>query len=266
MDPEPNLSAFDAVAAEYDQFDANIVVPHLRAKLIGTCLRHFKSATRILELNSGTCTDAIALARHGFQIIATDASPGMLSVGRGKIAASGLEVQIQVENSSFSRIGALEFNPPIHGVFSNFGGLNCADDLNQVLKDAVRTLSAGDPVILCILNKFCIWEFMRYLLRGQAGKAFRRFSSSPVRAHIGNGATVMVRYYSPRQVILMISEYLIPTEIYSISVFSPLPNSTTFMRNHPALTSIMLKIDDAIERLPLFRSVGDHFVLVARKK
>jgi hypothetical protein len=206
------------------------------------------------------------LARHGFQVLATDASPGMLAVGREKIAAAGFETQIEIKSLSFSQVGALELNSPIHGLFSNFGGLNCADDLSQVLKNAVRTLSPGDPVILCILNRFCFWEATRYLVRGQVAKAFRRSSSGPVEAHIGNGATVTVRYYSPRQVILMISEYLVPTEIFAVSVFSPLPNSTTFMRNHPTLTSIMLKIDDAIERLPFFRSIGDHFVVVARKK
>ena len=79
----PNLAtiaeAFPRTAEKYDAFSQDH--PHLarmRSKVHDHIVRRLPARSRILELNCGTGTDAVELARRGYFVHATDIAGGML--------------------------------------------------------------------------------------------------------------------------------------------------------------------------------------------
>ena len=75
------------------------------------------------------------------------------------------------------------------GAFSNFGGLNCVANLSQVAQDLARLVKPGGPVVLCLMSRSCLWEWVYYLGRLDFTKAFRRFRKGGVAAQFKNQTT-----------------------------------------------------------------------------
>src|SRR5512140_1034239 len=121
--------AFSLTAAKYDAFA--IDHPHLtrmRGKVYDHVARLVPPGARILELNAGTGTDAVQLARRGYFVHATDIAPGMLERLRDKVRTLRLQYRVTVEEQSFLSLEDAE-GAPFDAVFSDLGGLNCVPDL-----------------------------------------------------------------------------------------------------------------------------------------
>src|SRR5271169_4594125 len=114
--------AFSRTAEKYDAFAADHPnQTRMRNKVYSHFTRLVSPGSHILELNCGTGTDAIYLARHGYQVHATDIAVGMLDRLRTKVTELQLQDDITMEERSFL---ALEKVPgaPFDAVFSNLGG------------------------------------------------------------------------------------------------------------------------------------------------
>ena len=71
--------AFSRTAEKYDSFaNDHPNQTRMRNKVYSHLERFLPAGSRILELNAGTGTDAIELARRGYTLHATDIAPGML--------------------------------------------------------------------------------------------------------------------------------------------------------------------------------------------
>src|SRR6185369_2715545 len=105
----------------------------IRNKVYAHIERFIPKGSRILELNCGTGTDAVELARRGYQIHATDIAPGMLGRLHDKISKLNLSGQITSQHCSFTELDQIQ-GAPFGAVFSNLGGLNCISDLSPVIK------------------------------------------------------------------------------------------------------------------------------------
>ena len=62
-------------------------------------------------------------------------------------------------------------------IFSNFAGLNCTGELDEVLTSFSSLLKPKGIVTLVLLPKFCLWEFL-LVFKGKFKTAIRRFFSS----------------------------------------------------------------------------------------
>lgn len=261
--------AFDLAASRYDaEFDASPVVFHLRSMIWGRLMQHFPAGSHLLELNCGTGTDAIYLARHGVRVTATDASQEMIEVARQKVSRAGLSDAIVLKQVSFGEISRLAERNAVFsfdGVFSNFGGLNCENNLEDVLQKLAALLKPGAMFVACVMNKLAIGEIVSFVSRGNFRHASRRLQRKEVYAEMG-ASRVPVRYYTPRQFRRLASPWFEHAGTIGLSILSPYPHARTFMRRHPKLSSLLLDIDGRIASLPLFRNLGDHFVIELRKK
>src|SRR6188508_1027846 len=75
---QPYTAAFDAAAASYDADTlTNPVMRWLRRENLRNLRRCFRPRDRLLEIGCGSGAEALALARFGARILATDASPRM---------------------------------------------------------------------------------------------------------------------------------------------------------------------------------------------
>ena len=120
---EPSLGviseAFSRTAEKYDAFAVDH--PHqarMRNKVYAYFTRLVPPDSRLLELNSGTGTDAVELAGRGYSVHATDIAPGMLDRLRAKVDELGLHDRITVEERSFLSLSDVP-GAPFDAVFSD---------------------------------------------------------------------------------------------------------------------------------------------------
>ena len=188
---------FDAVAERYDEaFTLSGIGQAQRRAVRNELARTFRAGDRALEIGCGTGVDACFLAERGVRVVATDSSSQMVAVTARRVQQEGLgklvhPIVLRAEN--LSSVGA---NPLFDGVFSNFGALNCVDDLPAFADSLARLLKPGASALLCWMGPYCAWEMLWYLAEGNTKKAFRRLKSGGVTARIAEAAFVRVRYPS----------------------------------------------------------------------
>ena len=181
-------SPFDSVAKEYDDlYEEQLITKELRPLIRKSLIDYLKPGDHILELNCGTGTDAIAFAQEGINVMATDLSEVMLETSSRKVGERHLENRITFRQVDFNSFSPATFNNArFDGVFSNFDGLNCSPNIAHVLDAIADCLKPRGTVVMCVLNKVCIWEIATFLLRGNVKSAFRRFNKGTQIATVGD--------------------------------------------------------------------------------
>jgi len=198
---------FNSVAQSYDATFSHTAVGRLQRERVW----HYtgilfsqdsaeKAPGTVLELNCGTGEDAIWLAKQGFQVLATDSSPEMVSVAKAKIELAGLSGKVRVAVCPFE---ALEHLPEgnFDLIFSDFGGLNCVspETLGELGPLFAQKLRPGGKFIAVVMSRFSGWETLYFFLKKQPRKAFRRLQSKPVEARLDAQTTIQTWYYSPKE-------------------------------------------------------------------
>lgn len=265
--PSPRTShdpaAFDRAAATYDDdFDALPEVQRVRDIVGSIILRHFTQGMHILELNCGTGTDAVMMGNAGMRVTATDVSTAMVQESRTKVQAHNLATSVHVTVLDLQNLSAL--GGPFDGVLSNFGGLNCVKDIVSVARGLERIVRPGGVVILNILSDFCFIETIAFLLRGDFDRAFARMKTSGTTTRI-KGTNVNVFYHSPRY----IRETFLPDfeciGQTGLNILTPPPSFRRWYRFR-SVFQFLAKLDDLLCRMWPFSRIGDHIVIVLRRK
>ncbi len=261
---ETIAEAFSRTAEKYDSFAEDH--PHLtrmRNKVYSHVLRYVPHGAHILELNAGTGTDAVQLARRGYSVHATDIAPGMLNRLREKVNRLGLHNHVTMEERSFLDLentqGAL-----FDAVFSDLGGLNCVPDLTPVIRQLPHVLKPGGMVTWVLMPHVCLWE-MAEIFRGNISLAFRRFGRGRVRANL-EGLNFDVYYFSPRQVIQWFGDTFELIALEGLSVLTPTAESKNLAKLHPRLYRSLSWLDDRLSVLWPWNGWGDFYILTMRLK
>ncbi len=254
---------FTSVSASYDSVFTDLPeARELRERIQAMMAEEWGTGETVLDLGCGTGEDAVFLARLGCAVTAIDPSPGMVERARRKLAACSVTADVRcMAAEDLSRF------PPgyFQGILSNFAALNNVRDFPSVIAQCARILAPGGTAILCLLNRYSLWESLSYLLRGKPERAMRRWHREPVMANVGDGQ-VPVFYYSGRFVRNTARPWFRVTAVVGLSVVAPLPSSLGFIGRHPHLSRRLSAIDRGIGTLPLFRSLGDHLVIVLKRK
>jgi len=254
---------FDTVADTYDDlFEQSSVTRAIRNVVHKSCAKYFHPGDHLLELNCGTGTDAQFLTATGIRVTATDASPSMIERARSKLSAELSSGMAEVEVMGFEDLASLR-ELKFDGVLSNFGGLNCALKPERVLHDVALRMKPAGAFIACLMNRRCAWEMMSFLVRGKFDEAFRRRRQAEVK--VGH-LRIPVTYYTPRSFSRLLHTYFIVEEIYGLNILSPGPNSRGFVARFPGITKFLLGADRFVRGFPPFSGLGDHFVVVARRR
>ncbi len=262
-DPFENIAeAFSRTAEKYDRFaEDHPNLSRMREKVYSHLSRHLSPGARILELNAGTGTDAVALAGRGYYVHATDIAPGMLQRLRDKVDRSGLAERVVVQNCSFTALEAVH-GGPFDAVFSNLGGLNCIPDLRPVIAQLPLVVAPGGTVTWVLMPRICLWE-LGLVFTGDFKVAARRLSRGGTLAHL-EGKRFMIYYFTPQQVIAAFRPGYQLQEIEGLSVFAPPAESKNLALKHPALYRGLCWLDDHLARRPPFYGWGDFFIATFR--
>lgn len=207
-------SAFDAIAGGYDAVFTHTAVgrrmrQRVRDLYRAGCLPVAETAGKALEINCGTGDDALWLARQGWQVLATDISPEMVRITQEKARQAGLEDRIESRVCGFAEVEHLEGQFDL--VWSNFGGLNCISPGEMAVFAAVlaKKMKPGGVFIAVVMSRFCWWETLYFLLKGNRGAAFRRRSREAVEGRLDENTSVPTWYYSPREFGLLFKNWTV---------------------------------------------------------
>lgn len=242
MQDNVNL-AFSAQSAHYDSDDqSNYVIQDLRKQVYSHVERFIKPKSRILELNAGTGIDAQYFSSKGHSVLATDLSDGMIT----ELKKKNLEIR-QISYDSIDQI-----DEKFDYVFSNFGGLNCIDDLHKVTKHLPGVLHKESYVTFVIMPRVCPWEI--------AATNFRRFKKGGVMAHI-DGHYFHTWYHSLSDIKNAFADDFGFIESEGLAALSPPPHKTdlSFYRT-------MRRIDHLFNRSFPFNRWADHIIVTFRLK
>src|SRR5579863_3858910 len=175
--PDVHLAgtAFDTIAESYDSlFTTSLIGRSQRAGVWRKAQTVFRTGDRVLELNCGTGTDALFLASLGIAVTACDASPRMIEQAQRQKAVEAPRASVEFRVLCTEQLDELPCHPPFDGAFSNFSGLNCISDLSKTWQLLAERLRPGAQILICLSTRFCVWEILHYLSKGQFHKAWRR--------------------------------------------------------------------------------------------
>ncbi|KAB7769405.1 class I SAM-dependent methyltransferase [Xanthomonas maliensis] len=260
--------AFDSVAADYDgPRGNNALIQRMRGTLWQTVSRALPEGARLVDLGCGTGLDAAEFARRGYRVLATDWSPAMVERTRQRAAAQGLGDRLQAAHMGIQQLAQLDasHDGSFDGMYSNFGPLNCAPDLPAVAAECARLLRPGGCLVFSVIGRICPWELAYYTLRG-------RFKRAAVRAARGatavgmNGHTIWTWYHLPREFHRAFSDHFVLERYQALSLFLPPPYLVDLYERHPTLSAALGWCDDRMGDWPLLRDMGDHFLIVMRKR
>jgi SAM-dependent methyltransferase len=256
--------AFDSVAADYDgPRGNNELIQRMRLTLWDAVHSEVTTGARLLDLGCGTGIDALEFARRGFRVVASDWSPQMVERTRSRVAAAGLPSRVTAVHLGIQQLQELEGE--FDAIYSNFGPLNCAPDLGAVAAECARLLKPGGKLVFSVMGRICPWELGHYMLRG-------RFRRAGVRAARGatavgmNRHTIWTYYYLPREFYRGFAEYFSLAGYRALSLFLPPPYLVDYYRRRRRWCERLGQLDDRLGGMPLLRDMGDHFLIVMRRR
>jgi SAM-dependent methyltransferase len=254
------------MAGSYDShFTATPIGAMMRRAVWARCAARFAPGSRVLEMNCGTGEDALWLVRHGVRVLSTDVSPAMLRVAGEKMARENAvrattgvlpdSTTTRFQQLAWEDLGTLD-EPPFDGMLSNFGGLNCVQDLRAAAEALAQKLKPGAVAILCIMGPIVPWEWLWFLGRGEFHKAFRR-----LRKGGAQWSGIAVQYPSVGAASRAFAPSFKVLRTSAIGALLPPPYTQSVLGGHSRLIAVLDRLErrcDTVWPLPM---LADHYLL-----
>ena len=249
-------TAFDALARSYDQdFVGTRIGTRMRDAIWRRCAARFPAGTSVLEMNCGTGVDAAWLAARGVDVLATDTSVAMLEVAREKAGNHNWPGKLRFQQLSWEQLDSLQ-ESGFDGALSNFGGLNCVEDLKRAAKALAVKLRPGATALLCIMGPLVPWEWVWFLAHGQSAKAFRRLRRGGA---VWSG--VSIHYPTVGAVRRCFRPEFKMVRAAAIGAVLPPPYTEPFFAQHARTLAVLDYVERRCERLWPLPQLADHYLL-----
>jgi ubiquinone/menaquinone biosynthesis C-methylase UbiE len=258
--------AFDSVAADYDgPRGNNAAIQDMRAEMWRWLDATFAPGSRLLDLGCGTGLDAVRLAQLGHRVTATDWSPAMVERTHDRAARDGVAERVTTVAVGAHELEQLEGDAAFDGAYSNLGPLNCVPDLRAVSRECARLLKPGGALVFTVIGRVCPWEIGHYALRANWRRVAVRFARGTVSVGM-NKRTIWTRYFTPRELYRGFETEFAIERLRGLCVLAPPPYLASVRERHPSLYRGLWRLDRLAAGWPLVRSLGDHFLIVMRKR
>ena len=259
------IEAFSRQAPVFDNLYGNDTIIQYKRKRVRDHIESFlPTKSSILELNAGTGEDAIYFAGKGHKVHATDASKSMQSQMLKKIKGRSLGMNISYELCSFTQLQNLGKQGPYDLIFSNFAGLNCTDQLKQVLEAFPYLVKPGGFVTLVLLPKFCFWESLM-LFKGKFKTAFRRFSGKKGTVARLEGVEFRCWYYNPGFIIRTLKSNFTLNSLEGLCTIVPPSYLENFAEKYPRLFNKLVRFENRFKSMWPFNKTGDYYIITLRR-
>ena len=258
--------AFDSVAADYDGARGNnSLIQDMRSEMWHWLDATFAPNSRLIDVGCGTGLDAIRMAQLGHHITATDWSPQMMQRTRDRAEREHVASLVQPVAVGAHELQRLPGEGVYDGAYSNLGPLNCVPDLSDVSRECARLLKTGGALVFTVIGRVCPWEIVHYVRRRRWARVRIRFAGNLVPVSM-NKHTIWTRYYGPREFYRAFEPYFTLEHFRGLCVFAPPPYLTWVRDKHPRLHERLWQLDQRVSAWPVIRGMGDHFLIVMRKR
>jgi SAM-dependent methyltransferase len=270
VDPPTQLrdtqDAFDSVAADYDgPRGNNLLIQDMRDEMWHWLDKTFAQNSRLIDLGCGTGLDAVRMARLGHRITATDWSPQMVARTADRARLESVADRVQTMAVGAHELQRLEGEGIFDGAYSDLGPLNCVPDLADVSTACARLLKPGAALVFTVVGRWCPWEIAHYTLRGNWPRIKIRFARHVVPVGM-NRHTIWTRYYTPREFYRGFERDFTLEHYRGLCVFAPPPYMTRVRDGYRHVYEWLWRTDRRTAGWPLLRSIGDHFLIVMKKR
>jgi ubiquinone/menaquinone biosynthesis C-methylase UbiE len=259
-----DAAAFDQAAAAYDtEFAGTTIGVRLREAVWSRVAPFVKPGMHALDLGCGTGEDALWLARTGCRVTAADGSPEMLDHLAAK--ASRFNLAHRVKPIVLDLNAPLESAPPGHPfdlAISNFGALNCIENLGMLSERLETWVKPGGVVALIFMGRFCAWESAYYTARLDR-RAMRRWGGR-ARAIVG-GQTLEIRYWSNREVLRAFAPAFRVIGVHGIGTFLPPSYLFHWFEPRARLLGALARLEQAAGQIWPISRMGDHTLIMLRR-
>lgn len=215
----------------------------------------FLPGMRVLEMNCGTGEDALYMGGRGVDVLATDASSAMLRVAAEKIEAAKLCCRVRFRELAWEELADLAAGP-FDGALSNFGGLNCVEDLSAAARTLADRLRPGAVALLCIMGPLVPWEWAWFVLKGKPRTAFRRLRPGGAK---WRGLTI--RYPSIRVARRAFGREFRVLRVSAVGALLPPPFAESWAGRHERWLDTLNRIERRIETVWPLPWLADHYLI-----
>ena len=267
---EPRLSdtrdAFDSVADDYDgERGNNALIQDMRGEMWRWLDATFAPNSCLLDLGCGTGLDAVRMAQLGHSITATDWSPRMVERTVERAARAGVLARVQTLAVGAHELHRVSAANSYDGGYSNLGPLNCVPNLADVSLECARLVKPGGLFVFTVIGRLCPWELVHYARRRRWRRATVRFAHGAVPVSM-NKHTIWTRYYTPREFYAAFQEQFTLEHFRALCVLVPPPYLTWIHERHPRWHERLWRMERRVGGWPLLRTMGDHFLIVMKKR
>jgi ubiquinone/menaquinone biosynthesis C-methylase UbiE len=257
-----HAAAFDDLAADYDAtFTETAIGRALRTLVWSRMDLALCNSRRVLDLGCGTGEDAVRLARKGTEVVALDSSANMVRMARAKAENAGCHGSIDFHCASMEDLRSVLDGRRFDGVLSNFGALNCVQDLPGLVRDVAQRLEPGAALIWVMLGRRVPWEWAWYLAHGQPDKAWRRLQHDAV-----SWRGLTIRYPTPAELARLLAPDFIVRRIAPLGVALPPTYAAAWLERSTFLLHALVKLEKLGQRCTALASWSDHYILEAVRK
>jgi len=260
---ETTKKAFDIAAVDYDNKFTESAIGKIQRKQVHHYLKKKIDPVvypNILELNCGTGTDAIWFSQQGFSVLATDLSGEMIRVANQKGKRLILANPPEFKTLGFDDLSQLN-GKTFDLVFSNFGGLNCADSekIKSLAKQVHELLRPGGKFIAVVMGRKCLLENVYFRFKNKELHN-RRKSESAITASISN-MEFPVWYYSPDEFAGLMKPFLNDPICKPVGLFTPPSFTETHFSKSKTLISGTALLEKIAPALPGLADYADHYLI-----
>lgn len=253
-------AAFDELAGDYDaDFTHSPVGSALRAIVAGRFEKAFKGARRVLDLGSGTGEDAIRVARAGTEVLGIDASAAMVRAAQEKARRGGCADRAQFRCLPIESLGGADTGGLFDGVLSNFGALNCVNDLPAVAGAVAAKLTPGARLVWVLLGRYVPWEWGWFLLRADPSRAWRRLRGST------GWRGLSIAYPTPGTVIGMLAPYFRIDALRPLGIALPPSYAAAGLGRRPRMLEALTRLEHSLQNRRALAYCADHYIIEATR-
>ena len=258
--------AFDSVAADYDgPRGDNALIQEMRAEMWRWLDGAFAKPSNLLDIGCGTGLDAVRMAHQGHRVTATDWSPEMARRTSDRRQRAGLSDRVTVLALGAHELHRITSDGAFDGAYSNLGPLNCVLDLEPVSRECARLLKPGGALVFTVIGRVCPWEVVYFACRRRWARIAVRYRHGAVPVTM-NQRTIWTRYYTPREFFRTFAAEFLLQHYRGLCVFAPPPYLSWLRERYPRCYARLWNVDRRVADWPVLRSLGDHFLIVMRKR
>ena len=177
-----------------------------------------------------------------------------------KAAQAGVTQRIEFRRVPMERLGAELAGERFDGVWSNFGAVNCVPRLAAAAAELAALLEPGAPLAWVVMGKHVPWEWLWFLSRGNARKAFRRERRGGA---VWRG--MRITYPTPAELTRILAPHFEPTSCRPLGLILPPSYASAWLQRRPRLLAALARVERAAQRCEPLARLADHYIFEARR-